>query len=199
MNVRLKKNYQWTSGVVWQDRFLINTYTADIDIITQTMDPELQEKSYNRMNYWIYDVMQDAVIINQHHDLVSAYQATGQRMITLPDNPVDQLLGMMLFCKLNAVMQRHMMITDISISSRAGDEMTYLHSDEESLGPFTNPGWWSDPGPRWSDSKSRRGKNNVIAINRVPEWKDLDLEWSDTDSALASSVLFASFKKDEKE
>lgn len=199
MNVRLKKTYQWYSGVVWKDQFLINSYTASMDLVTKTMDPECQDLAYQRMNYWIYDVMQDAVIIDQANTVLGAYQATGQRLIVLPDEPVDQLIGMMLYCKLNAVMESHMLITDVSISSRAGDEMAYLHCDDESLGPFAEPGWWTDAGPKWSDIKGRRGKNNVIAMNRVPEWKDLGLEWTDPDPDKPSDVLFASFRKDEQE
>lgn len=197
MNVRLRKIYNWTSGLIWDDEFMINHYTATLDIVTQTQDPEMQNTAYQRMNYWIYQVMQDAVLIGSDSERLSAYQATGQRLIVLPDAAVDQLVGMMLFCKINAMMEQRMHITDLEISSRVGDEMSYLHSAEENLGPFSHAGWWHDHGPKWSDAKARKTKHNVIAINRAPEWKDLDLEWNPTNTDQSSDVLFASFRRDE--
>jgi hypothetical protein len=199
MNVRLRKFYSWTSGLVWNGEYMINAYRASLELLTQTDDQEVQNLAYNRMNYWIQDVMQDAVLLPQQSDLVAAFQSTGQRVITLPGEPVDQLVGMMLYCKLNAIMDHQMIITELAISSDVGDDIAYCHDQTEDLGPFAHEGWWSDTKPLWTDTKSRRSKNNVIAINRIPEWKDLDLEWNLSKETARSDVLFASFRKDEEE
>lgn len=197
MNVRLGKNYNWLSGLVWDGEYMINAYEIQLQMITNTADPELQNLAYNRLNYWIHSVMQDSVLLGQENELGTAFQATGQRVITLPEEPVDQLVGMMLYCKLNSIMHPQITITDLAISSRVGDDMIYHHSAEEALGPFAAPGWWQDAGPRWSDAKAKKSRNNVIAINRIPEWKDLDLEWGAAEGKQNSDVLFAQFRKDE--
>ena len=198
MSVRLIKTYHWSSGVIWDGSFMINNYEARLDLLAETPDPELQNLAYNRMNYWIYNVMQDAVLIGPDNDTIAAYQATGQRLVIMPDEPVDQLVGMMLYSKLNAIMEQHIRISELAIGSRLGDDMFYVHDQEEDLGPFSDLGWWQDPRPRWSDAKSRRSKNNVIAINRAPEWKELDLDWNPAaQQNQDSDVLFASFRKDE--
>ena len=198
MSVRLIKTYHWSSGVVWDGVFMINSYEAQLEMLAETPDPELQNLAYNRMNYWIYSVMQDSTLIGQANEAIPAYQATGQRLIVMPDEPVDQLVGMMLYSKLNAIMEHHILITKLTIGSRLGDDMFYVHDQDENLGMFSEAGWWQDPRPRWSDAKSRRTKNNVISINRAPEWKELDLDWHPVqDHDQESGVLFASFRKDE--
>jgi hypothetical protein len=168
-------------------------------MVTHAVNTDLQNQAYQRMNYWINHVLQDSVIISQDDQLLDVYQATGQRLIILPDSPVDQLLGMLMFVKLNAVMENQIEIIELEINSTAGDGMGYLHSCNESLGPFADAGWWSDPRPKWNDSKSKSAAKNVIQINRAPEWKDLDLDWSLAETSSESDVVFASFRKDETE
>jgi hypothetical protein len=199
MNVRLCKQYEWTSGLVWNGEFLINSYLANVRMITHTMNTDWQNQAYQRINYWMYQVMQDSVLIAQNDDLMEPYRSTGQRLIVFPEQPVDQLLGMLLFCKLNAVMEDRMQVLELEISSTVGDRMIYLHSQNEDLGPFSAAGWWSDPRPRWTDSKYRGSAGNVISIDRVPEWKDLDLDWAQHEVSAEAGVVFASFKKDETE
>lgn len=197
MNVRLRKTYAWNSGLVLDGNFLINSYDCVIDMITVSTDADLHNIAYHRMNYWIYEIMQDSVLMPKGDKLIAAYQATGQRVIEIPQQPIDQLLGMMLFVKLNAIMEGQIRVTDLAISSAAGDHMAYAHSEHETIGPFAESGWWSDARPKWSDAKSTRSNSKVIAINRTKEWKDLDLDWSQSAPDSDQGVVFARFRPDE--
>ena len=197
MNVRLEKKYSWHSALVWDGEYMINGYEILLRMTTNTADSRLQNIAYNRLNYWIYNVMQDSVLLAEHNESISVFHATGQRVILLPEEPVDQLVGMMLYSKLGAIMRGNIQINELIISSRVGDEMAYCHSEDEALGPFAAPGWWSDTGVKWSDAKGRRSRNNIIAINRIPEWKDLDLEFHPEADTKNSDVLYAQFRKDE--
>jgi hypothetical protein len=38
----------------------------------------------------------------------------------------------------------------------------------------------------------------VIKLRRVPEWKDLDLDWNQKDSGTADTVLFVDFPRNDK-
>jgi hypothetical protein len=95
-----------------------------------------------------------------------------------------------------------MIVTDITIQSNLGDNVRYLHSDQESLGPCDDPGWWSDSGPIHNNFKPTTGnKKQVVKLNRTPTWRDLDLEWSGTPAPVSDSstntVVFAKFPSDE--
>jgi len=193
MNVRLRKIYQWLGGIIWDDQYMINSYEILVRMTTNTEDQELQNIAYHRMNYWIYDVMLDSVLMAEGNQQSSTYQATNQRVILLPEEPVDQLVGIMLFSKLNAIMEGNILVTELCISSRVGDDMAYYHSAEENLGPFEQPGWWNDSRPIWSAGVPKRSGNKVVTLGRAAEWNDHDLAWTaSTDQD--TSVVFANFK-----
>ena len=201
MNVRLKRNFVFSTAMVYQDRFLINHYNVVLHMVTATEDQDHQNIAYERMKFWMHEIMSEAVMINQDNPLLSAYLATKQRLIILPEDPVDQIVGMMLYCKLNAIAEGNLLITEVELSSVHGSEMVYLHSDEESLGPFADPGWWNDESPVWADTSAKKKGNKVINLEPMPKWKNLGLDWSnDKDEeetpADDAKVLFAKFDKD---
>ena len=118
----------------------------------------------------------------------------------MPEQPIDQIIGIALYSKLNAILEQRMFIHDVTIQSDLGDNVRYLHSDQESLGPLSQLGWWQDASPAHSDFKSPAGKKHVVRLNRTLTWQDLELEWSDVESVESAddnTVVFAKFGPDE--
>ena len=52
-----------------------------------------------------------------------------------------------------------------------------MHNDEETVGPYEKPGWWTDAGPSCSTTIPKARKK-VVTLNN-PTWKSLDLDWDD--------------------
>jgi hypothetical protein len=139
-------------------------------------------------------MMQDAVLIDQKNKTIDTWQKTGARVMSFPDDPVDQLVGMMLYSKLSVIAEGKIDINEILVSSVMDDDIIYRQSDSENLGPFEESGWWNDPKPVWETAKRKSGK--VISLKRTAEWKDLDLDWNNDDSDDKIAVV-ADFPKDE--
>ena len=154
--MRLIKTWTWHSGLVYRDAFYINTYTARIRIHTTSMYDSDHDRAYGRMDYWFEEVMQDSVMIGSDSPVIKAYSATGQRLLVFPDDPVDQLVGIMLCLKLNAMTEGRLIITDIDLSSVHGADMTYQHNVNEATGPMADAGWWHDARPIWNLAASTR-------------------------------------------
>jgi hypothetical protein len=115
-------------------------------------------------------------------------------VIVLPDEPVDQIMGMMLYLKYNAVMENRMVVTDVEISSVQGDNMGYLHSHGENLSPgLSRDGWWVDAAPTWYDITVTHTRDKVVSLNSRPEWADHGLAWTDATDKGSNSVVFADF------
>lgn len=202
MNVRLKRTFEFFSGLVHDNVFSINFYTANVVMMTTDLDATNQNIAYERIKFWINGVMEHAILIAHDDDMLDKWVATGQRILVLPETPVDQVIGMMLFSKLNAIVGDHLMITDIEISSTLGDDMWYEHQDIEDLGPFNESGWWNDPGPSWA-SKDRKKTfgSKVIKLNRNQDWKSLQLDFEEVDKDSKEnnqSAVLMNFVKDEK-
>ena len=198
MNVRLIKTWHWQSGIVYKDVFYINAYTAKIRMHTTSMYDQDHDVAYGRMDYWFQEVMQDSVMIGADADVVKAYRGTGQRLLVFPDQPVDQLVGIMLCLKLNSITEGRLIITDVDLSSVHGADMTYQHNQSEAVGPLAAAGWWQDSRPIWSHAASSSRGSKVVSLNRAADWNSLDLDWqSTTSNDRDSSIVFADFDRHE--
>jgi len=198
MNVRLIKTWHWQSGLVYKDTFYINTYTATCHMHTTSMYDHDHDTAYGRMDYWFQDVMQDSVMISADSSAAKAYAATGQRLLLFPDQPVDQLVGIMLSLKLNAISEGRLIVTDVDISSVHGADMIYQHNQAEAVGPLAESGWWQDPRPIWNHASISTRGSKVVSLNRAADWHSLDLDWQTTmANDRDSSIVFADFDRDD--
>lgn len=199
MNVRLEYTMPFTAGVYWDGQMLMNRYTIRLYMVTNSSEPEVQNTAYERLKYFVYSEMANTIFVNrQHEEQCQLLIAAGLKITTLPAEPVDQLIGIMLYSKLNAVMENHIIINEIEISSDLGEQMCYLHAADENLGPFTAPGWWHDADLIHCDSDFVAG-DKIVAMHRAGAWRELDLAWpeQDHDSDNNNTVVFANFNQDE--
>ncbi len=198
MNVRLEYSSEFISSVHWDNSMLMNNYTIRLYMMTNCSDSVSQNIAFERLKYYIYSQLNHSVFINQNNELaLEKYQQAGIKTLMLPAEPVDQLLGIMLYCKLNAIMEGRMIINEIEISSDLGERMIYLHAADENLGPFEDAGWWHNVDlPSRSTLESNNDK--VVAMNNINAWRELELDWPElTASAEDNTVVFAEFGKDD--
>jgi len=196
MNVRLVKTWQWQSATVYGENFYINNYTARIQMHTTAMDSAEHATAYERMDHWFQLVMQDAVMISAQNTKIKHYAATGQRLLVFPEDPVDQLVGIMLCIKLNSITEQRLIITDVDLSSVNGDHMTYRHNQAEEVGPFGTAGWWQDARPIWTHPAAKTAPAKVVNLSQAQGWHTLGLDWPQKDKAPDSAVVFADFDRD---
>ena len=104
----------------------------------------------------------------------------------------------MLYCKLNAIMEDVMAVHEIEISSDLGDNIVYLHCDDEAQGPLADAGWWNNSDTAHCDLTNIESK--VVDIQQIMSWKDLNLSWEEVElpsDGQDNTVLFADFSRDE--
>lgn len=198
MNVRLSRDFEF-SAILASARYetpVINHYTVSVRMAIVSDHSDQYNTAYQRMKFW-FDLMSNSVLIEENHEHLSAWAKTAARIMMLPEEPCDQIIGMMLFCKLQAICEDTMQIQEVSITSAADDYITYYHDMNEALGPLAVQGWWHDSSPNHVTAQSRRrGSGKVISLDRPMEWKDVDLDW-DNESDATSSVVFADFARDD--
>lgn len=148
--------------------------------------------AYERMKTWLYDIMRNSILIGEDHPDLRLWQATGSRCLIFPEDPVDQLVGIMLFRKFQAVVQDRLEITGISVSSPLDDDVIYEHDADDDQGSLAKSGWWSDARPTWFLGRGPgRSRDKVISLRPIPEWKEYDLDWQSRDAD--SHVVIADF------
>jgi hypothetical protein len=198
MNVRLEYTMPFTAGVYWDGQMLMNRYLVRLYMITNSSEPTVQNIAYERLKYFVYNQMNSTIFVSsEHQDKCRALIAAGLKITTLPAEPVDQLVGIMLYSKLNAVMEDHIMINEVEISSDLGENMVYLHSADESLGPYEGPGWWHEADLIHCDL-ALFDSDKIVAMHQAGAWRELDLAWPDQNSdGNNNTVVFARFGQDE--
>lgn len=196
MNVRLQYDIEFLAGIYYNEELQLNNYSASISMVTKTIDPIETNIAMDRLKFFINEVMANAVFINQAHtEQAETLNWCGANVTTLPEEPLDQIIGMMLFYKLNAIMEDRIEITSLSISSTLGEGMWYLHDEEDAVGPFSTKGWWNDSSTQ-HDSIEIEAEDNVVKVISTG-WYEAELDWPDQSTSTGNTVVFGKFPKNE--
>ena len=195
MNVRLQSNLEFLGAVYFADELQLNAYQVNLSLVTNTKNSLKINVAMERLKAFVYSELANAVYIHQDRiDVAEMLQMIGSNMVTLPEEPVDQIVGMMLYSKLNAIMEGVMTVVSLDISSSLGDDVWYQHDDEDSMGPFAADGWWHQPTVQ-HDSLSVAGGDAKVVEVRPNAWIEYGLMWPDETNNKDHSVVYANFPK----
>jgi hypothetical protein len=197
MNVRLRHEMHFTAGVYYGGQTRMNNYALTLWMTTNCLDAADQNTSFERIKYFVYSELDSTIFINADHETqCQLLSAAGLNITTMPGEPVDQLIGLMLYYKLNAITEGRMIIEETEIASTMGENMTYLHSSMEQTDITHQPDWWQAADPIHCDP-DLIDTDKVLNLPKASLWRDLDLAWITPDSAedTGNTVVFADFKK----
>jgi hypothetical protein len=197
MNVRLKYDMHFSAGIWYNDAVRMNNYSLRLWMTTNSENPVDQSIAFERIKYFIYTQIDSTIFIN--HQLENQCQQlvnAGLNITTMPGEPVDQLVGIMLYYKLNAITEDRMIVVETELASTQGENMTYLHSDFETTSGYEQPDWWTSPDLTHSDIVSTDSEK-IVSMSQGAAWRDLEMAWADiSDSdAIGNIVVFADFKR----
>jgi len=199
MNVRLQYDLDFLAGIYYDDRLQMNSYSVSMSLLTKTTDAVNTNIAMDRLKIFMHGELANTVFINQAlKERAEMLQIMGVNVTTLPEEPVDQIIGMMLYYKLNAIMEGRMSVTRLDLSSVLGDSVWYQHDEEEdSPGPFRAEGWWHVPTVQHDAVTVGDTGDNVVKV--VPNaWIEYGLTWpEETPEPTANTVVFANFSKNE--
>lgn len=201
MNVRLQYEVDFTAGFFFNDMLQMNNYKIRLWIMTATTDGDSHNIAFDRIKYFIGQSLDSGVFINKNNEEQCKLLANaGVKIITLPEEPVDQLVGIMLYCKLNAICEDRMIIGEVEIRSDLGGDVTYMHGEDEPIGPYDQAGWWNDANLIHYHSKITETEN-IVSLSTIASWRELDLHWpeDEVDSAkdTGNTIVFGNFGRDE--
>lgn len=196
MNVRLKYDMPFTAGVYYNGALRMNNYSLRLWMTTNTEKATDHSISFERIKYFVYSQIDSTIFINDElTEQCNLFYQAGVSITTLPGDPVDQLVGIMLYYKLNAITEGRMTIVETELGSTFGDNMVYLHSEHENTSGFVQPAWWTTADLIHSEFEDRNS-DKVLAIPQSTHWRDIDLAWPDepVDEDSGNVVVFANFK-----
>lgn len=195
MNVRIQYNLEFPGAVYFEEQLQLNFYQVNLSMITNTSDQFKIHIAMERLRCFVNSELANAVYINQNQqDIAEVMQMLGMNMVTLPEDPIDQIVGLMLYCKLNAIMEGTMTVRSIDISSSMGDDVWYQHDEEDSIGPFVANGWWHEPTVVHNNLKLVDTDAKIVEV-RPNGWQEYGLMWPDDSVKKEHTVVYAEFQK----
>jgi hypothetical protein len=199
MNVRLQYDLDFLAGVYYEDQLQMNRYTVSLNLLTKTKDSASTNIAMDRAKAFVHGALESTVFINQANvERAEFMQMIGINVTTLPQEPVDQIVGMMLYYKLNAVMEDRMTVTGLDIASALGDNVWYQHDEEDLSGPFAEDGWWYRASMQHESIERDPEPGNIVKVMSTG-WYELDLEWPEnTTLAGDNTVVYVNFPRNEK-
>ena len=195
MSIRLQYDLEFPAGIYYDNRLQLNTYQVSMQLCTHA-DNHQVNVALERLKCFVYEELADTVFIDQTDEGCAEMLASlGVNVTTLPVEPVDQIVGIMLYCKLNAIMEGRMTVDSLNIASRLGDQVWYLHDAEDNLGMFAADGWWHLPNAQHHTLTLEAYPDNVIQV-APSAWIEHGLLWPEaTTESSGNTVVFGNFPK----
>jgi len=201
MNVRLRYSTVFTAGIFYDDQMRMNNYQVKLHLVTNSEEGDDHNIALDRIKYFLHNQLNSTVFINSaESNQCRAFAAAGIKMTTLPEDPLDQVIGIMLYCKLNAILEDRMIIDEIEICSELGENIVYLHNNQDAQGPFADAGWWQEPDAVHCDLTLFDNEKTVALHHIGAGWRELGLNWDESIIINVNDdnkVVFADFAKDE--
>lgn len=200
MNIRLQHDLEFLGGIYFQDSLQLNSYSVNLQVTTQTADSTELNIAWERLKAFVYSELENTVFINQAQaDHAEMLAMLGVNVTTLPEDPVDQVIGLMLLCKINAIFEGRMHVTQLDISSSIGGDVWYLIDEEDGVGVFAKDGWWNEPTVEHASLNIEKTTGNIVKV-APSAWIEYGLTWPeavDKKPKTPHTVVYAKFPRNE--
>jgi hypothetical protein len=197
MTARIQRVFDFTAGVYLNNELIMTNYDLEIDFLVSTEENYEQNTALDRIKYIIHEKFDSAIFINEtEYETIEKLVAADLKVITLPEDPYDQIVGIAAMLKLNSILDGKFVATDIKTTSGISDGVSYYYSMEEDIGPFVVKGWWSDSSPN-TNGRIQKPKNiKVLKLTKTAHsWEDLSLGWVEqAPKTMLSDVVFVDFE-----
>lgn len=175
MSTKITKNFNFQSAIHFQEKFMINFFEMTARMTVETDDVEEQNTAIERMIYFIESRIEDCIFVHEE-DTESAdkYAKAGMKVCLLPEEPYDQIIGLCLVNKCNAIMEGRIIVEEIEIGSKLSNLIKFTISDEAAELEYPGKFWWNDISP---SIQSKKKKDKIVPLFGNDNWAELELTW----------------------
>jgi hypothetical protein len=151
-----------------------------------------QNVAMERIKYFLNECLENCFFVQDiEHKVIEKYMSCGFKVCTVPEEPYDQIIALLLLTKLNSIAEGRLIITDITLGSRISDEVKFICEIESPRGPLESPGWWTDSGTSISDPiKKSAKKDKIVKLFKTTDWAEYNLVWKEKDPLSKCEIVF---------
>lgn len=181
MATRISRTFDFLGAVYFEENFLMNQYTLTLSMDVQTDSILEQNIAMDRMKYFIHEVLDSAAFVqNTETKMIEKYQNAGLKVCTLPEEPYDQIITLLLLYKLNAICEGKLTVTHLELDSLLSDNVGFMYdSDDLEMNHPYKQGWWTDSSISISDKSTSVKKEKIVKLVKKSDWSSLGLDWKE--------------------
>ena len=202
MNVRLNLDLNFSACIWYNKQFQVNSFLANVTLVTNTLEAEDTSIAIERCRWWSENILTNSVLIHRdNEEKMQEFWGAGLNVVSLPAEPTDQTVAMLLYSKLNAICESKIVILDIQMTSQLGNGVRFIYDDTDDYGPFTKDEWWNSAGVDWFNQDILKDKDGTLRMKQLPSWHDVNLHWVDADADSdeeKDNIVEVDFKHDDK-
>lgn len=175
MSINLSHETEVGAVIFDNDIIYPNTYTIKINFAVITEDPSEQNIAIQRIIFFLEEIFDRSIFVKYNHPNLNRFSKLikQDKFVILPEDPYDQIIGMLLYNKLSAITEGRFEINNIVIGGNMANNIFYTIDDfaefDIDIVKAKKPYWWDRPDLTLSENK----KTSLFLLS----WDDLQLAW----------------------
>ena len=180
MATKIEREFAFQAAVYFEGEFLMTIYELSLKMEVDTASIKEQNIAMDRIHYFLHECLGNSIFVqDSEKKAIEKYMQADIKVCTLPDEPYDQIITILLLMKLNAITEGKLHITEISLMSGLSDDVKFVYDVETAINhPFGSKGWWADSSTIISDVAKTNKKDKIVRlIKQHSDWASVGLDW----------------------
>jgi|TARA_R110002124_G_scaffold87305_1_gene224786 hypothetical protein len=182
MSQRIERDFVFDTAIHFGNTFYLNQYSMTLSMLIETTNIVEQNIALERIQHFIATQIHGCLFISETETNATAkYKDAGISICTLPDEPHDQIISMVLLQKFNSVTEGRIAVTDLILGSTFSDGVRFHTVSEVAEDSIDhNPELW------WNCSTlciehtvcPSGGDEKIVKLFSEDAWEKLDMGFS---------------------
>lgn len=195
MSTIIRRSFAFKAAVFFEGAFLINNYDISLTLDVETDSIKEQLVAMDRLKYLFQELLSNCVFVQESENkVIENYQKADIKVCTVPEEPYDQIITILILAKANAITEGKLEVSDIELLSDMSDEVSFIY-DSSILSAdtmFNKYGWWNDAGMTISSKPKPNKREKIVKLSSVAkthDWAAVGLDWKQKETACAEVIF----------
>lgn len=176
---KIEREFAFQAAVHFEGNFLMTVYELSLGMEVDTASIKEQNIAMDRITFFLSECLENSVFV-EHADkkAIEKYLQADIKVCTLPEEPYDQIITILLLLKLNAITEGKLHVNSISLRSGLSDDVKFIYDiDTASNHPF-GKSWWTECTTTMSDIAKSSKKDKIVKLKKQHcDWSSVGLDW----------------------
>jgi hypothetical protein len=190
---KIEREFAFQAGVYFEGEFLMTIYELALKMEVETASIKQQNIAMDRIHYFLHECLGNSVFVqDSEKKAIEKYMQADIKVCTLPDEPYDQIIAILLLLKLNSITDGKLHITEVTLRSGLSDDVKFVYDVHTAANhPFGNKGWWTDCNTTITDINKTNKKDKIVRlVKQHCDWDSVGLEWEQKEHK-STEIIFS--------